>query len=101
MSNQPRDAIGATKNEVARATPLRFQREKYREHLNEMDLNTAQQDELLDAVWLICIGILDIAFMPDGDSKFAAPVNPLAADSADVLRSSITSEINRKEQHRG
>src|ERR1700754_5216433 len=44
----------------AAGTALLFDPEKFREHVQDMDLSTKQQDALLEAVWLIVVGVIDL-----------------------------------------
>jgi hypothetical protein len=89
QTNTPNTSAGDTYR------PLQFDPAPYREYVQGMDLTVSQQDALLEAVWLIVVGVIDMGSGLSGtgwlDSK------PLAADSSSVLGSISTSKRSNAE----
>lgn len=79
-----------TQHAEAAYGPLQFDPDIFREYVREMDLSLEQQNALLEAVWLVVVGVIDIGFgthVQDSGSK------PLAIDSSSVLTLLSTSNI--------
>jgi hypothetical protein len=72
----------------ARYTALKLDREAYRSFFDGENLTLAQQDELLESVWGVVVGIIDLHFDPSGKLV-------LAADSSAVV--SFLNSENEKE----
>jgi hypothetical protein len=72
----------ATAESSARYAALRLDREAYRPFVEGQSLTADQEDMLLEAVWLIVVGVVDLGF------DFPATADhqlPLAADSSAVI----------------
>lgn|GEM_PF-5513135 len=81
-----------------RAAALRYEPEAFREYVQDMDLTPAQQDALLETVWLVVVGIIDIGLEANqGDGPIS---NPLAVDSSRVLALLSTSKTSNTEDAR-
>ncbi|MCK1463089.1 hypothetical protein IVB34_33210 [Bradyrhizobium sp. 2] len=74
--------------------PLKLDREAFRGFLEGMDLTSAQEDALLDSVWLIIVGIIDL---DPSQKSSACDSKPLAVDSSSVLAFLSTSKITNAE----
>jgi len=82
----------ATPTPQPRHTALKYDPEIFREFVQDMDLSASQQDALLDAVWLVIVGVIDLGFGQhiSGNSNS----NPLAVDSSSVLAFVSTSKTS-------
>ncbi len=76
-------------------SPLKYDPEVFREFVHDMDLSPSQQDALLEAVWLVIVGVIDLGFGQhiSGNSNS----NPLAVDSSSVLAFVSTSKTSDAE----
>ena len=68
-------------------TALKFDPATYRPHVCDMGLSGSQQDALLEAVWLIIVGVVDSGFSPRRISEVSSDAKTLVVDSASVLES--------------
>ncbi len=75
-------------------TKLSFDPERYRENLSDLGLTTQQENELLEAVWVLLVGIIDFQF---NISKSLATQLPLAGDSSAVV--SFLNSDNKKDDN--
>lgn len=76
-----------------RHTALRFEPEAFRQYVQGMDITTSQQDALLEAVWLIVVGVVELAPEHHHFPEFLLRTQALEADSPSVLASDLTSDI--------
>ncbi|EKS35385.1 hypothetical protein HMPREF9696_02657 [Afipia clevelandensis ATCC 49720] len=89
---EPKDTTEPSAREAY--SPLKFEPSLYREHLQGMDLSPSQEDALLEAVWLVVVGVIDrgAAHTCRGSDS-----NPLAVDSSSVLGLVSTSKRSNSE----
>lgn len=69
---------------------LRFDADAYRDYVSDMGLTLSQQNELLEAVWTVVVGVVDLRYNLLGP-EFKGGEIPLAADSPAMI-SLLTSE---------
>lgn len=74
------------------AAPLRYEPEAFREYVQDMGLTPAQQDALLETVWLVVVGVIDVGLEANQTDILGS--NPLAADSSRVLALLSTSKTS-------
>jgi hypothetical protein len=84
-----------TEHTATNTTPaysaLKYDPEAYREYVSDMGLSSSQQDALLEAVWLIVVGVIDFGFSAAQFSECRTDQKTLVVDSNAVLASIITS----------
>jgi hypothetical protein len=66
-------------------SPLKFDREQFRKYVQDMELSVAQQDALLESVWLIVVGVIDLGLGLHPFCNSVADSKPLAVDLSGVL----------------
>lgn len=76
-------------------SPLKYDPELFRPFVQGMDLSASQQDALLEAVWLVIVGVIDLGFGQHGSGP--SDSNPLAVDSSSVLALVSTSKTSNAE----
>jgi hypothetical protein len=74
---------------------LKFDAEGYRNYVRDMGLSCDQEDALLEAIWLIVVGVLDAAHGFHLKPASHKDENPLVPDSDRVLRSIIITKEQR------
>lgn len=79
-------------------SPLKYDPEIFRDFVQDMDLSASQQDALLEAVWLVIVGVIDLGFSQHGSGHPNS--NPLALDSSSVLALISTSNASDTEDAR-
>ncbi|MEZ5813853.1 MAG: hypothetical protein R3E13_03910 [Alphaproteobacteria bacterium] len=93
------DKIINTDNEVTTkdaATPLKFERDNYRHHLDGFDLTRKQQNELLESLWAIMSTLVDIGWGVDTVQILLPDLfAEVAPDSEKLLESGNTSEFDQ------
>ena len=74
-------------------TPLKFEPNDYRHHVEEFDLTEEQQNELLESLWTIMSTMVDIGWGVDTvQLLFPDLFTEVAPDSEKLLESNNTSE---------
>ncbi|GJL75967.1 hypothetical protein [Nitrosomonas sp.] len=77
------------------ATPLKFEPDDYRHHVEEFDLTKEQQDELLTSLWTIMNTLVDIGWGVDTVQILLPDLfAEVAPDSEKLLESDNAPEFN-------
>ncbi|MHC4049316.1 hypothetical protein [Bradyrhizobium sp. 25ACV] len=75
-------------------SPLQYDPEVLREHVRDMNLSTEQENALLEAVWLVIVGVIDLGLSPASQGTHS---KPLVVDSSSVLALLSTSNMSNTE----
>lgn len=76
-------------------SPLKYDPELFRGFVQDMGLSASQQDALLEAVWLVIVGVIDLGSGQHDSDR--SDTKPLAVDSSSVLALVSTSKISNSE----
>jgi hypothetical protein len=93
-----RDQTETTGLSAPAPATLKYEPEAFRGYVKDMDLTSAQQDALLETVWLVVVGVIDMGLgLKEAASSDS---NPLAADSSSVLALLSTSKTSKPQDVR-